>query len=227
MELVSNYKDHMTKFLAGCIQSLQRSIPSLVLVDVLIDPDMMTSEQIIFREAVYNAITLNALALYELIDFDEWLVSIIPAELSYSGPHTKIIRRRMALLVSEWVGTKCSESSRPKVYETILSLLTPLDPRNDTVVRLSAASALRYAVDEWNFKADDFLPYLDAVLIGTPEEHDKGGIIGLMGFVQHIEARMKLIRVVDVIVERIDRRVGSRIEALKLTDRLHRMCRRL
>lgn len=186
---------------------------------------MMTPEQVVFREAIYNAITLNSLALYELIDFDEWLVSIIPTELSYSGPHNKIIRRRMALLISEWVGTKCSESSRPKVYETLLSLLTPLDPRNDSVVRLSAASAFRHAVDDWNFKVDALLPYLDAVLIGTPEEHDTGGIIGLMGFVQHIEARMKLLSVVDNIVDRCDRRVS--LCKIDLTCRLYLMCRRL
>lgn len=189
-----------------------------------LDPDMMTPEQVIYREAVYNAITLNSLALYDLIDFDEWLVSVIPAELSYSGPHTKIIRRRMALLISEWVGTKCSEASRPKVYETLLSLLTPLDPRNDAAIRLSAASAFRCAVDEWNFKVDDFLPYLDAVLIGTPEEHDKGGILGLMGCVQHIEARMKLLSVVDDIVERCDRKVC--LCKIDLTCRLYLMSRR-
>jgi hypothetical protein len=113
----------------------------------------------------------------------------------------------MAILISEWVGTKCSESSRSQVYEILLGLLTPLDPRNDIVVRLSAASAFRYAVDEWNFKADDFVPYLDAVLIGTPQEQEKGGLIGLMRTVQQIEARVKLIQVVDVIVERMDRRV--------------------
>jgi len=113
----------------------------------------------------------------------------------------------MALLISEWVGVKCSEPSRPKVYESLLMLLTPLDPRNDVVVRMSAASALRYAVDEWNFKQDTFMPYLDAVLVGTPAESEKGGLIGLMGFVRHIEARMKLIQVVDVIVDRMDRRV--------------------
>jgi hypothetical protein len=113
----------------------------------------------------------------------------------------------MALLIAEWVGTKCSESSRPKVYEILLNLLTPLDVRNDVVVRMSAATALRYAVDEWHFKPDDFLPYLQAFLVGTTAEHDKGGIIGLMAFVEHIEARMKLIRVVEVIVERMDRRV--------------------
>jgi hypothetical protein len=47
---------------------------------------MMTPEQIIFRESVYNAITLNALALYDLVEFDEWLISVIPAELAYNGP---------------------------------------------------------------------------------------------------------------------------------------------
>ena len=124
----------------------------------------------------------------------------------------------MALLISEWVGTKCAESSRPKVYETLLSLLTPLDSRNDTVVRMSAATALRFAVDEWHFRPDDFLPYLDAFLVGTQAEHDKGGIIGLMSFVQHIEARMKLIRVVEVIVERMDRRVQSPDIRTQLTE---------
>jgi hypothetical protein len=182
------------------------------------DLEMKTSEEVVFRESVYNAVTLNALALYDLIDFDAWLTTVIPTELAFTGPQyllqstpanisCNIIRRRMALLISEWVGTKCSESSRPKVYETLLSLLTPLDARNDVVVRMSAATALRYAVDEWHFKPDVFVPYLDAFLIGTSAEHDKGGIIGLMAFVGHIEARMKLIQVVEVIVERMDRRV--------------------
>jgi hypothetical protein len=115
----------------------------------------------------------------------------------------------MALLIAQWVGTKCSEASRPKVYELILSLLSPLDPRNDVVVRMCAANALSDAVNEWDFKVDDFLPFLDAFLVGTAEEENKGGIIGLMAFVQHIEARMKLIRVVEVIVERTDRGVLS------------------
>lgn len=135
---------------------------------------------------------------------------------------TKIIRRRMALLISEWVGVKCSESSRPKVYEILLSLLTPLDARNDVVVRMSAASALRYAVDEWNFKPDDFLPYLDAFLVGMSAEQDEGGIIGLMAHVKHIEARMKLIGVVEVIVERMDRRVLSILRRCLLLD--HPLC---
>ena len=74
----------------------------------------------------------------------------------------------MAMLIGEWVGTKCAETSRPKVYEILLNLLTPLDVRNDVVVRMSAATALRHAVDEWHFKADGFLPYLDAFLVGTP-----------------------------------------------------------
>jgi hypothetical protein len=64
-------------------------------------------------------------------------------------------------------------------------------------------------VDEWQFEPTPFLPYLDAVLVGTQAEHNKGGIIGLMGTVDHIEARMKLIGVVEIIVERMDRMVLS------------------
>jgi hypothetical protein len=179
---------------------------------------MTTPDQVIFRESVYNAVTLNPLALYDHIDFDTWLTTVIPAELSFSGPQylpilkysndsIKILRRRMALLIGAWVGTKCAEEARPKVYELLLSLLTPLDARNDVVVRMSAATALQSAVDEWQFKADHFLPYLDAFLVGTTAEHEKGGIVGLMAFVQHIEARMKLVRVIEIIVERMDRRV--------------------
>jgi hypothetical protein len=113
----------------------------------------------------------------------------------------------MALLIGEWVGTKCAESSRPLVYQQLHGLLTPTDPRNDIVVRMSAATALRKAVDEWNFKVDDFEPFLMAFLVGTPEEGDKGGLIGLMATVEQIESRMKLIGVVEVIVERTDRKV--------------------
>ena len=111
------------------------------------------------------------------------------------------------MLIGEWVGTKCSESSRSTVYETLLELLTPLDGRNDVVVRMSAAIALIQAVDEWNFKPDDFAPYLDFFLIGSLMENGQGGIVGLMASVRSIEAKMKLIRVVEVIVERMDRLV--------------------
>jgi hypothetical protein len=51
-----------------------------------IDPDMISPQKIILREAVYNAISLNALALYDQVDFDLWLTTVIPAELAYNGP---------------------------------------------------------------------------------------------------------------------------------------------
>lgn len=81
--LVTEYKDDMTKFISGCVQNLQRL---LLIYRANLDPEMMAPEQIVFRESVYNAVTLDALALYDFIDFDAWLDSVIPAELTYSGP---------------------------------------------------------------------------------------------------------------------------------------------
>jgi hypothetical protein len=89
MELVSEYKDDMSKFIAGCVQTLQR-IHTIKFV-LTLDPDMMKPEQIVFRESVYNAVTLNALALYDLVDFDSWLTSMIPTELAYTGPQYSLL----------------------------------------------------------------------------------------------------------------------------------------
>jgi hypothetical protein len=113
----------------------------------------------------------------------------------------------MALLIGEWVGTKCSQSARTTVYESLLGLLTPLDPRNDVVVRMVAADGIRKAVDDWHFVAASFAPYLEAVLVGVQKEHNRGGILGLMRSVEHIESKMKLILVVEVVIERVDRKV--------------------
>lgn len=82
MDLVSDYKEVMIKFIGDCIQSLQRLFPPFFLIS---DSDM-SPEHVIFREAVYNAITLNALHLHDEIDFDNWLNTVIPQELSYNGP---------------------------------------------------------------------------------------------------------------------------------------------
>jgi len=86
MELVlSNFKENMTTFIAGCVHGLQRTSRWWCSLTCK-DPDIMTPEQLIYRESVYNAVTLNALALYDAVDFDSWLTNLIPAELAYSGP---------------------------------------------------------------------------------------------------------------------------------------------
>jgi|SRR5277367_4285789 hypothetical protein len=106
MELVTEYKDDMTKFIAGCVQTLQRTLVHDL--PLTLDPDMAGPEQVIFRESVYNAVTLNALALYDLIDFDSWLTSVIPAELAYTGPQYLLRVTYLTVLVTissvgEWL----------------------------------------------------------------------------------------------------------------------------
>jgi hypothetical protein len=72
---------------------------------------------------------------------------------------------------------------------------------------MAAADGLRKTVDDWHFVAASFAPYLDAVLVGFPKEHNRGGLLGLMRSVEHIESKMKLIQVVEVVIERVDRKV--------------------
>ena len=74
---------------------------------------MAGPEQVIFRESVYNTVTLNALALYDLIDFDSWLTSVIPAELAYTGPQYPLRVTYLTVLVitssvDEWLSSSAN-----------------------------------------------------------------------------------------------------------------------
>jgi hypothetical protein len=103
MDLVSNYSDVMVPFLGECIDNLQGTS---LYAWLMIDPEMMTPEKTLLREAIYNAITLNALALYDLIDFDAWLVTGVTAELANIEPQylKSLIRLTLVpkLCVDEW-----------------------------------------------------------------------------------------------------------------------------
>ena len=79
MELVSEYKEDMTNFIVNYLRIFQPppNMPTM---------NLIMSEPLIIRESLYSAITINALALYDLIDFDDWLRTIIPAELRVEGP---------------------------------------------------------------------------------------------------------------------------------------------
>ena len=58
-----------------------------------------------------------------------------------------IIKRRIAWLIGKWISESCYTPKDPKVWETLVHLLQDRDVGSDTVVRLTAATALRECVD--------------------------------------------------------------------------------
>lgn len=149
---------------------------------------------------MYTAIGLAADILLDQLDFDSFVANTLVAEAQKQKPGYNIIRRRIAIIISQWIAIKIAKEKKPIVYQIFQHLLDKSDPLNDQVVRVTAGRRFKDVADEWEFNADNFLPYAPVTL-------DR-----LMALVQEVElpeTKMALLNTISVIVERLEHHVGS------------------
>ncbi|KNG45188.1 importin 11 [Stemphylium lycopersici] len=156
------------------------------------------NEHVLFKDSVYTAIGLAADILHDKLDFDSFLENTLVAEATKQAPGFNIIRRRIAILISQWITIKMAQEKKPIVYQIFQHLLDKNDPLNDQVVRITAGRKFHAVADEWEFKADAFLPYSQVTL-------DR-----LMALVQEVElpeTKMALLNTISLIVERMEHHI--------------------
>ncbi|RUP42843.1 armadillo-type protein [Jimgerdemannia flammicorona] len=151
---------------------------------------------LLFKDAVYCAIGLGAHELFDSLDFDAFLVKRLTVEAWNKDPSLKILRRRIAWIIGKWVGVKISKSARPDVYRVMLRLMSA---EEDTVVRLTAVNNLKNCVDDWDFEATPFAPFLKEAVYG---------IIGMLGDVSEFDSRMRILNSLSMIIERVEEQIA-------------------
>lgn len=127
-------------------------------------------KDILLKDAIYNAVGLSAFNLFDDIDFNEWFMKQLVQELHINGSNFRIIRRRVIWLIGKWTGVKFSPTLRPQVHAECLHLMRADE---DMTVRLAASAALMSAIDDFDFVAEEFQPYLEssfALLFGLLKE---------------------------------------------------------
>lgn len=164
LELLVHYKDLLTPPLLSYFQQATSA-----------DSDVIT------KEAIYTAMGAAAPNISEAFDFDNLLATTLVQDAQFTGPLAKVLRRRIAILISIWVPVKIADASRPLIFEIYRHLLNDKDEINDEVVRLTAARQLKEVADDFGFQgevfakyAPDFLPQLinllqEAVLEDTKQ----------------------------------------------------------
>lgn len=131
------------------------------------------------KEAVYTAMGLAAAHIVtaggndkqtshghanQLLDFDHLLTTTLVQDAQEQGPLAKVLRRRLAILLSSWIIVQSTETNRPVIYQLFTHFMNPNDETNDLVVRITAARQLRWVVDEMFFDVEKFLPYTGDVM---------------------------------------------------------------
>jgi len=102
-------------------------------------------------------------------------------------------------MISQWIAIKIAKEKKPIVYQIFQHLMDKNDPLNDQVVRVTAGRKFREVADEWEFHADNFLPYAPVTL-------DR-----LMALVQEVElpeTKMALLNTISIVVERLEHNVS-------------------
>lgn len=189
MDLVLNFKETLGEPLMRVFSSVSSDEKG----DVLI------------KDAIYTAVGLAAPVLHTALNFDQFMHNTLVKEIQIQQPGYNILRRRIAILIGQWVSVKISPDSRPTVYQITQHLLNREDPLNDLVVRLSAARNLKRSVDEWEFRVESFLPYVDDLFTK---------LMSLIDEVEQTEVRMGLLDVIGVVVERLEHRIAPYAESI-------------
>ena len=148
---------------------------------------------------MYTAIGLAADVLQEHLDFDAFIESTLVPEAQKQKPGYNIIRRRIAIIISQWISIKVSDKTKPVVYQIYQHLLDPSDSLNDLVVRVTAGRKFKNCADEWEFKAENFMPYTADTL---------NRLMALVQEVELPETKMALLNTISVIVERLEHHVS-------------------
>lgn len=156
------------------------------------------NEDILLKDSVYTAIGLAAAVINSQVDFDAFLRDTLTLEIQKRKPGFNILRRRIAILIGQWITIKVSDDGRRLAYQIFANLLDKSDPMNDEVVRITAGRHFKNVADDWEFKAEPFLEYAPATL-------DR--LMALIEEVTVSETKLALLNTISSIVERLEHRI--------------------
>lgn len=184
MDIVINFKQLLVQPLLGFFHSVAAASPQ---------------SDVVTKDSVYTAMGLSAAVVYEDFDFDSFLGSTLVNDIQQTGQGYKVLRRRIAILIGQWVTVKISVAQRPLVYQIFQHLLNPEDATNDQVVRVTAARQFKAVADDFSFEVDGFLPFAAGIL---------SRLMSLIQEVDHTETKMAILDTIRTIAVRLEHHVS-------------------
>lgn len=131
------------------------------------------------------------------------------------------MKRRIAWLIGKWVSEDCASPANPLIWDVLVHLLKDRGPSTDTVVRLTAATALKDCMDVriWStcakaptdipfnqtvhFAVDHFLPHLPTTI---------SELVRLIAEAETFESKRRVDNTLNVVIELTGTQVS--VEAL-------------
>ncbi|RMJ23590.1 Importin 11 [Aspergillus sp. HF37] len=122
------------------------------------------NRDLLLKESLYSAIGLAVASLEQHLDFNAFLESTLVTEVQIEEQGYNVLRRRIAIVLGQWVPVKPDELNSSAIYQIFQHLLNKQDGLNDLVVRITAGRQLRGVLDPYEFSPAGFMPYAPSIL---------------------------------------------------------------
>ena len=159
-----------------------------------------SNDQIFLKDSLYSAVGTAAACLEDKLDFNTFLQSTLVPEVQIDKPDYNLLRRRIAILLGQWVPIKPDTLDRRAVYQIFTHLLSKDDGINDSVVRVTAGRQLRLVLEPFEFSYTDFAPYATPIL---------RSLMTLIQETELSETKMALLETVRVAVTKLEGHVEA------------------
>lgn len=149
---------------------------------------------VFLKDSVYGAIGLGASVLEDKVNFGSFLNTTLVNEVQNNRPGYNIIRRRIAIILGQWLPVK-EGLDRPLVYQIFQHMLDKRDPLNDLVVRITAGRQLKNIILPFEFTMAGFQPYCATIL---------GHLMALIEETELSETKLALLSTLSTLVQSVE-----------------------
>ncbi|RYR61860.1 hypothetical protein Ahy_A04g019098 isoform C [Arachis hypogaea] len=144
--LFENYSQLLGPVVVSLLQETMNNCPTSV---TEITPVLL------LKDAAYGAAAYVYYELSNYLSFKDWFNGALSLELSNEHPNLRIIHRKVAIILGQWVSEVKEDTKRP-VYCALIRLLQG----NDLSVRLAACRSLCLHIEDANFSDREFVDLL-------------------------------------------------------------------
>ncbi|KAL6574582.1 hypothetical protein OROMI_011867 [Orobanche minor] len=140
--LFENYSQLLGPVVVSILQEAMNGCPSSV---------SEISPELLLKDAAYGAAAYVYYELSNYLSFKDWFNGALSIELTNNHPNMRIIHRKVAFILGQWVSEIKDDTRRP-VYCALINLLQ----EKDLCVRLAASRSLYFHIEDANFSEKDF-----------------------------------------------------------------------
>ncbi|XXG39720.1 hypothetical protein AAC387_Pa01g0606 [Persea americana] len=178
--LFENYRQLLGPVVVSILQEAMRGCPAL---ETEITPGML------LKDAAYSAAGHVYYELSNYLNFNEWFDGALSFELSNDHPNLRIIHRKIALILGQWV-SEIKGNTRKPVYCALIRLLQD----QDLAVRLAACRSLCFLIEDANFHEQDFIEFLPTCWELC---------FKLIEDVQEFDSKVQVLNLISVLIEHV------------------------